>query len=92
MIAFAGMLLDAATKAGIACPEDPDAFESIDEFKDSHPRFWMFCVCQLGASMPYPGVHFNNAKAIADIPEEELPTITFQQLEKRGFSTGYPIP
>lgn len=83
MFAFPGMLVSAARKAGIKVPDDYDNFNS-HEF----PHFEVFCIAQLGQSMPYPGVHFDNAKIIASIPETEIKTITMESLYSKGFLIG----
>lgn len=87
MIAFAGMCVKPAQDAGMAVPEDPENFD-----KEVHPHFHVFTACQLGASMPYPGVVFDNAKVVAAIPEKEIRFITWTELEARGFSVGTPPP
>lgn len=81
------MIAGAAREAGIKVPEDPGNYN-----RDQYPHWFIFCTMQLGASMPYPGVHFDNAKVIAEISDDELETITAQQLFDRGFYVGTPIP
>lgn len=84
MFAFPGMLVSAAEKAGIAVPSDPNEFEAED-----YPHFALFCIAQLGQSMPYPGVHFDNARVIAEVSFDEIKTITYEQLFERGFNVGH---
>ena len=86
-MAYPRMISGAARDAGIEVPEDPEDYD-----KDKYPRWYIFCIMQLGASMPYPGVHFDNAKIIAEIKDDELETVTAQQLFDRGFYTGATIP
>ena len=85
MFAFPGMLVGAAEEAGIPCPPNPD--------DDYNPMIWkhfhLFCCAQLGNPMPYPGVHFENAKVIADIPAEDIETVTVQDLLDKGFQVGF---
>ena len=91
MIAYASMLVAPAEEAGIAVPEEMTNKhgEDIDLFKDSHKRFWIFCAMQLGAPMPFPSAHWENAKVIAALKDDELETITPAQLRNRGFAIGY---
>lgn len=80
MMAFAGMLIGAAQEAGMTIPDDPDDFHS-DEF----PHFHVFCAVQLGRWMEI-GEHWENAKIIAAIPEEEIRTIRLYELIEKGLS------
>lgn len=83
MIAFPSMLIGPAEKAGIPVPPDPDNY-SKEEFK----RFFIFEMCQLGASMPYPSCVWDNAQVIAQIPEDKLEIITHKELVELGFRVG----
>ncbi len=83
MIVFAGMLLSAAEKAGMAVPPDPDEFEA-----DSYPHFHIFCIAQLARPMSNWNEHWDNAKVIAALTPEECKTITLEQLMDRGLQ--YP--
>ena len=38
MVVFPGMLVEAATRAGMAVPDDPDKFEDV---KDEYPHFFV---------------------------------------------------
>lgn len=86
MIAFAGMLMSAAEKAGMKVPPNADEFD-----RDEFPHFNVFCAVQLGASMPYPGCHWDNAKLIADLSDDEIKTITHTELVDRGLAVGSTI-
>lgn len=86
MIAFPGMLAKAATLAGISIPDNVDKFE---EYVELYPHFYVFCLMQLGQSMPYPGVHFDNARIIAECTEDEIVVITPNELIDRGFQIGF---
>lgn len=82
MIAFPGMLVAAAEKAGMKIPPNPDNyFDVANEF----PHFAVFCNAQLGRPMNPMSVHWDNAKVIAKIPLNKIKTITLKELEKRGF-------
>jgi hypothetical protein len=83
MFAFPGMLSVAAYQAGIKVPLDCEDFEP-EEFV----HFAVFCNAQLGRPMPYSGCHFDNAKVIAALSEEECKSITFAQLVEKGFVVG----
>lgn len=84
MIAFSGMLVPAAEKVGMKVPENLDSYNKRD-----YPHFYVFSLMQLGAPMPYAGVHFDNAKVIADLSDEEIKTLTTNQIYDKGFKTGY---
>lgn len=83
MMAFPSMLVNPAKKAGIPVPEDPDNFD-----RDAFQRFHLFCLAQLGQSMPYPDCVWGNARVIAAIPEEELKKVSFANLIERGYAIG----
>ena len=87
MLAFPEMLIAPAEKAGMAVPPDPENFD-----REEYPHFAVFCAVQLGASMPTPVAHWDNAKVIAAVPEDKIRTITFNQLIANGLSIGYPTP
>lgn len=87
MIAFARMLVPAAEEAGIKVPEDPENFD-----ESVYPYWNVFLTVQLGAPMPNWSAHWNNAKLIASLSDEEIRTITYQQLLDKGLEIGTPIP
>ena len=87
MIAFPGMIADAAEQAGIKVPQDLENYDP-QEF----PHWTVFCNAQLGTPQPYPGVHWDNAHVIAQIPDSEILKVTLKDLEKRGFCVGYSEP
>lgn len=78
MLVFPGMLVAAATEAGMKVPPDPDNFDS-----GQYPHFRVFCNMQLGRRMQ-PGEQWENAKVIAAVPEDEIRTITAADLIRRG--------
>lgn len=82
MIAFASMLVSAAEKAGMKVPSKPDDF--VKE-KDNCPHFYVFCVVQLGAAVSYHGCHWDNAKIIANIPDDQILSVTFNDLISLGY-------
>lgn len=71
MLVFEGMLVEAAQKAGMKCPEDPD---NTPYDRNDYPHFWVFCQLQLGRGIQW-GEHWDNAVIIAKIPEEKLKTM-----------------
>lgn len=83
MIAFAGMLVGAAEKAGISVPDDPDKWE---EARETHPHFYVFCAVQLARPMVSLNEHWTNAEIIAAIPNNEILEVTLEQLLARGLS------
>lgn len=62
----------------------PDLSESDDFDKNEFPHFAVFCGMQLAVPMG-PGDHWENAKVVAAIPEQEIRTVTPQILWDRGF-------
>lgn len=81
------MIAPAAKKAGMAVPDDLEDY-NVEKF----PHWHVFMLMQLGASMPYPGVHFDNAKVIADLPLQKVKESTYFDLLEAGFQDGTPIP
>jgi len=88
MIAFPELLIEPANRAGIPTPDDVTRYE---EYAELYPHFFVFCQMQLGSPMPYPSVHFDNAKIIAMFTEEDFFTLTDQDIINHGFQIGYPI-
>ena len=80
MLAFPEMLTHAAEQAGMAVP-------NFDENKDwnpeEYPHFTVFCNIQLGRPMR-PGEHWDNAKVIAQIPEDRIRQITLEEMIGMG--------
>lgn len=74
MFAFPSMLTRAAEQAGMKAPSDEDA-DSDNFNKEDYPHFWVFCLLQLNRPMQ-PGEHWDNAKVIAEIPEDKLKSMT----------------
>lgn len=83
MIAFPSMLEQAATDAGIPVPPNSD---TDDYDLEAFPRFYLFCVAQLGRPMVSPGAHWENAKVIAALPEDQIKSITYEQLLEKGWT------
>lgn len=79
MIAFRGMLVGAAEKAGIKIPADPDKYD-----KDEYTHWHVFCLVQLGRPTRYHGEHWDNAKVIAEIPDDEIAKVMLEDLIGRG--------
>lgn len=86
MIAFASMLLAPAQEAGMKVPEDADDFDGAE-----YPHFQVYLNVQLGSSLPYPSAHWDNAQVIAELSEEKILTITFEELSPL-LALGYPAP
>lgn len=83
MIAIPIMLVSPAEKAGMKVPEDPDNFK-----REDYTHFFIFLTVQLGAPMPYPSAHWDNAKLIASLSDEEVKSVTYQQLLDKGLAVG----
>jgi hypothetical protein len=77
------MLLAPAKAAGIKVPEDPDKYD-----KQEYMHFHVFEMIQLGAPMPFPDAHFQNAQLIAEFSEEEITKITYNDLLEKGLAIG----
>ena len=75
---FPSMLTPAAEEAGMPFPPDPDNFEPED-----FPHFHIFCSVQLCRAMEWTE-HWDNAKVLVKIPEEELKTLTLEGLLEKG--------
>lgn len=86
MLAFPSMLEPAAREAGMAVPADPENYEAE---KEAFPHFFVFCAVQLGSPMPTPTAHWENAKLIAAIPEDQIRNETGETLTERGLQIGY---
>ena len=84
MIAFPGLLLSPAEEAGLKVPEDPEDFDS-EEF----PHFQVFLKVQLGAPMPNPAAHWENAKVVAKVPDDRIHLVTYKELLDAGLSIGF---
>jgi hypothetical protein len=85
VIAFPTILASYAAEAGIPVPPDPDKFL---EMKEEYPQFAVYCLLQLGTSMPNAMSARTNADVIASIPVEEVTTMTLTDFEARGFEHG----
>lgn len=85
MIAFPTILATFAEQAGIPVPPDPDQFLEV---KEQYPQFAVYCLLQLGTSMPNETSARTNADVIASIPVEEVTTLTLTDFEARGFEHG----
>lgn len=81
MIAFSELLVGPAKEAGIKVPDDVEQYD-----RDAYPHWHLFCCIQLGARMPSPTAHWDNAKIIAQIPATEVPQVTWEQLVSLGIS------
>ena len=79
MLAFPSMIEEAARKAGMKVPDDLDEYPLRD-----FPHWFVFCQAQLGRRCE-PGEHWENAKVVAAIPDDEITEITIQRLIDKGF-------
>jgi hypothetical protein len=82
MIALPEMLIKPAQDAGITVPPEKDA-ETYEP--DKYPLFHLFCLAQIGRSLPSPISHWTNAHVIARVPHSKIKKITMKTLEKMGF-------
>ena len=91
MIASLTQLLKPAADAGIKVPENVsyDALDNLNDFRESHTHFFVYCMMQLGAPMPSASAHWENAKVIAALSDEEIKMVTGPQLLEQGFAIGF---
>lgn len=80
MFAFPSMLVPAAQQAGISVPSDPD---QPDQYRMTHPHFFVFCQVQLCRRIR-PGEHFDNARIIASLSDDEIRRVTLADLIGAG--------
>lgn len=81
MLAFPGMIVGSAEKAGMNVPPDPNNFDAAE-----FPHFDVFCKIQLCRPMLNFGEHWDNAEIIAEISDDEIKTVTLEQLLAKGIS------
>lgn len=84
MIAFPGMLVPAAQKAGMKVPPDLDNYEATD-----FPHWHVYCGMQLGAAIPVAGDHWRNAEVIASFSDDGIKNATAVDLINAGFAIAY---
>ena len=91
MLAFPGMLVSAAQKAGINVPPTLDGTaekavtESVEDYKEHFPHFYVFCMVQLCQPMVM-GEQWDNARVVASVPTEDIKSVTVLDLIARGLS------
>lgn len=73
------MIVEAAKKAGINVPEQPD--EPFNT--QTYPHFSVFCGAQLCRPITW-GEQWDNAKVIASISDEDINNITIKELVDKG--------
>jgi hypothetical protein len=86
VLVYPSMLIDAAMDAGMAFPPEveEDLHFDIDSCKKEYPHFFVYCMIQLCRPITW-GNHWNNAKIIANVPKDELMTMTEQDFVRLGF-------
>lgn len=78
MFAFPSMLVPAAEAAGMKVPPDPDKFD-----RNKYVHFAVFCTLRLCRPMQM-GEHWENAKIIAAVHENDLKLMTLQDFLQLG--------
>lgn len=84
MLVFPSMLVAPAKNAGMKTPELNSTEDDFDP--EEFPHFAVFCVAQLGRPMGSMSEHWENAKVIAGVSEEDIRTANLQFLLDRGLS------
>lgn len=79
MLAFAGMLVPFAESAGMKVPKDPENFDA-----NQYPHFYVYRVLQIGRPIIRNVSHAENARIIAEIPEDQIRLVTFPELIMMG--------
>jgi hypothetical protein len=79
MLAFAGMLVPHAESAGMKVPKDPENFDA-----EKYPHFWIYREIQIGRPIVRNTSHWDNAKIIAEIPEDKIRLVTLGELFDLG--------
>lgn len=79
MFAFAGMLIPHAESAGMKVPKDPDNFDA-----NKFPHFYVYREIQIGRPIVRNTSHWDNAKIIAEIPEDKIRSVTYEELLDLG--------
>lgn len=87
MIAFPDMLLAPAQEAGIKTPPSTENYD-----KNEYPHFYVYSAVQLGSPMPRPTSHWHNARVIAEVPDDKIKTLSFENLQALSVEVGYPMP
>lgn len=83
MIAFTDMLIIPAKASGMKVPDNAE-----DYSPEEYPHFYVYERCQIGSPMPNPNSHWNNAKLISIIPDDEIKTVCFADLLEMGLEVG----
>lgn len=81
MMAFPSMIEDAAREAGMKIPDDVEAEFDPNEF----PHWHVYCNLQLGRAVTW-GNHWENAKIVANAPEDKIRTMTEDDFCAMGFA------
>lgn len=79
MLAFPGMLVPHSESAGMKVPKDPENFNAND-----YPHFYVYLEWQIGRPIIRNTSHWDNAKIIANIPEDKIKLITYGELVNLG--------
>ena len=84
MIVFPQMLSNAAEQAGMKIPPSlGDKDFDVEACREAFPHFFVFCCVQLGRPCRH-GEHFENAKVIARLTDEQIVSVTLKQLIELG--------
>jgi hypothetical protein len=81
MIVSPLMLVEPAKKAGMLVPDSLEG--EIDGEK--YPHFNVFCNAQLCRPLSSWSDHWENAKIVAEIPDDKIRTLTYSELIERGW-------
>lgn len=79
MLAFPGMLVPFAKSTGMKVPKNPDNFDA-----NKYPHFYVYRAIQIGRPIVRNTSHAENARIIAEIPEDKIRLVSFSELLEMG--------
>lgn len=79
MLAFPGMLVPFAESTGMKVPKDPENFDA-----NKYPHFYVYRLIQIGRPIVRNTSHGENARIIAEIPENKIRLVTYAELLEMG--------
>jgi len=81
MLAFPSMLVPFAESVGMKVPKDPENFDA-----NKYPHFYVYRALQIGRPIIRNVSHADNARIIAEIPEDQIRSVSYVNLIALGVS------